>query len=213
MAVDPDVGGGVDRDKLPEGDFAGPHRSFPIVTPGDVSDAASSLGRAKGDHDSIKARIIAIAHRKGPEYVAQLPDAWQVKKAADAPAEAPVTEEPPQRYILAIAYQAGPDPRIVTGADGARDYFSPEELEHAAWAFMNGPREVGLYHEDGTVGHAVVVESYIHRGPAFDMGGTTVTTGAWLMGLILDELAWELYLTGHITGLSPQGTAKRRSTQ
>src|SRR6202034_3528133 len=31
--MDPDVGGGVDRDKIPAEDFAGKDRSFPIVTP------------------------------------------------------------------------------------------------------------------------------------------------------------------------------------
>lgn len=118
----------------------------------------------------------------------------------------------PQRFVLAIAYQAGPDPRIQTGADGGRDYFSPEELEAAAWGFMD-TREIGLYHEDGTEGHATVVESYIWRGDPWELGGTTVTTGSWLIGLILDPIAWQLYLDGHITGLSPQGTAKRRSPQ
>lgn len=120
----------------------------------------------------------------------------------------------PARYILAIAYLAGPDERIVTGADGNRDYFTEAELEKAAWAFMQGPREIGLYHEDGTEGHAAVVESYIERSPQpFELGGETVTPGSWLIGLILDDTAWSLYQAGHITGLSPQGQAKRRSAQ
>jgi hypothetical protein len=86
--MDPNVGGGVDRDKIPDDDFAGPHRSFPIVTPGDVSDAASSLGRAKTDQagrDEIKARIIEIAHRKGKDFVAQLPEAWKPTEKAEDP--------------------------------------------------------------------------------------------------------------------------------
>lgn len=72
--MDKAVGGGVDRDKIPAEDFAGPNRSFPIVTAGDVSDAASSLGRAKGDTAPIKAKIIAIAKRKG--FESSLPKAW-----------------------------------------------------------------------------------------------------------------------------------------
>jgi hypothetical protein len=76
--MDPDVGGGVDRDKVPASDFAGSGRSFPIVTPKDVRDASLSLGRARGqDTDQIKRRIISIAHRKGDAFVAQLPDAWK----------------------------------------------------------------------------------------------------------------------------------------
>jgi hypothetical protein len=77
--MDPNVGGGTDRDKIPAADFAGRNRSFPIVTPGDVSDAASSIGRAGSDNyssDQLKANIIRIARRKGPSFVAQLPDSW-----------------------------------------------------------------------------------------------------------------------------------------
>lgn len=77
--MDPDVGGGTDRDKIPAADFAGRDRSFPIVTPGDVSDAASSIGRAGDDNYSsaqLKSNIIRIARRKGPSFVAQLPDSW-----------------------------------------------------------------------------------------------------------------------------------------
>jgi predicted nucleic acid-binding Zn-ribbon protein len=78
--MDPAVGGGVDRDKIPAEDFAGANRSFPIVTPKDVHDAAESLGRAKGqDTEKIKRRIISIAQRKGDAYVAQLPDAWKTE--------------------------------------------------------------------------------------------------------------------------------------
>lgn len=93
--MDPNVGGGVDRDKIPAKDFAGKNRSFPIVTPGDVSDAASSIGRAGPDNytpDKLKARIIAIAQRKGPEFVSELPKKWRsemgkakAKKAKKAP--------------------------------------------------------------------------------------------------------------------------------
>lgn len=78
--MDPDVGGGVDRDKIPAADFAGRDRSFPIVKPGDVSDAASSIGRAGPDNfssDQLRENITRIAHRKGPSFVAELPDSWK----------------------------------------------------------------------------------------------------------------------------------------
>lgn len=61
---DPGVGGGVDRDKLPESDFAGPHRSFPIVSQADVSDALHLVGHADNP-DAVRARIRSIADRKG----------------------------------------------------------------------------------------------------------------------------------------------------
>lgn len=92
-SMDPNVGGGVDRDKIPGKDFAGKDRSFPIVKPGDVSDAAASIGRAGSDnYDSatLKANIIRIAQRKGPEFVAELPKKWrkemgQSQKSKKAP--------------------------------------------------------------------------------------------------------------------------------
>lgn len=62
---DPNVGGGVDRDKIPAEDFAGPDRSFPIVTKADVSDAFHSLGRTKHNKDAVRRKIISIAKRKG----------------------------------------------------------------------------------------------------------------------------------------------------
>lgn len=74
---DRDVGGGVDRDTVPAEDFAGPERSFPIVTPGDVPDAVSSLGRTKHDRAAIKRNIIRIAARKGAAFVDALPESWK----------------------------------------------------------------------------------------------------------------------------------------
>jgi hypothetical protein len=80
--VDPDVGGGVDRDALAAEDFIDPQgRRFPIHTPGDVSDAVSSYGRAKPliPLRKFRARLKAIARRKGPEFEAALPESWAGK--------------------------------------------------------------------------------------------------------------------------------------
>ncbi len=77
--MDPHVGGGVDRDKIPDSDFVDPdQRRFPIVTPKDVHDAPLSYGRADPlvPMDQFRERLTAIAHRKGPAFVAQLPDSW-----------------------------------------------------------------------------------------------------------------------------------------
>lgn len=61
---DPGVGGGVDRDKLDESDFAGPHRSFPIINQSDVSDALRLLHHADNPA-AVRSRIASIARRKG----------------------------------------------------------------------------------------------------------------------------------------------------
>ena len=88
---DPNVGGGVDRDKLPDSDFAGKHRSFPIVTPEDVSDALHSIGRAGPDNyspEKLKKRILAIARRKGfPIPESDKPGEKDTKGKADVPDE------------------------------------------------------------------------------------------------------------------------------
>jgi hypothetical protein len=120
-----------------------------------------------------------------------------------------------QRYVLGVAYQAGPDPRIAKGLDGGRDFFSEIELEKAAWSLMfNGPRS-GLFHIDGTDadgGAAQIVESYIYRNEQpWDLGdGIIVRKGDWLVGAILTPRAWDLYKAGKIGGFSPQGVARRR---
>jgi hypothetical protein len=93
---DPNVGGGVDRDKIPESDFAGRGRSFPITNQSDVSDALQSLGRAGKDNysrEKIRRNIIRIARRKGltvPESASKKP-----KKAKKADSTAEVNEAKP----------------------------------------------------------------------------------------------------------------------
>jgi hypothetical protein len=117
----------------------------------------------------------------------------------------------PQRYVLGIAYQAGQDPRIAKGQDGGRDFFTEAELEKAAWKFLQNGPQVGLFHLDGTEGAATVVESYIYRGPDWDLGdGIVAKAGDWLVGAVLSPKAWELHLAGKLNGWSPQGVARRR---
>jgi Putative phage serine protease XkdF len=115
------------------------------------------------------------------------------------------------RFVLGLAYQAGRDPRIKKGQDGGRDYFEPEELEKAAWSFLRGRQpKAGLFHAPGTLGHIDITESYIYRGPDWDVGnGLIVKAGDWVVGGILDEPTWALYKQGRITGWSPQGTGRR----
>jgi len=120
---------------------------------------------------------------------------------------------PEQQFILGLAYQAGQDPRIAKGADGARDFFSPEELEKACWSYLPGGAQVGLFHgPDDSIGHATVVESYVYRGPDWEQpDGTFIKAGDWLIGAICDDVAWALVKSGQVTGFSPQGQARRRT--
>ncbi len=136
-AVDKNVGGGVDRDKIPAADFAGKNRSFPIVTPQDVADAARSIGRAGADNYSsaeLKSRITRIAKRKGPEFVAKLPGAWQEASHGDEEMDADhekSTEKkkmPPMMQHSAVDFSSLPSdvvvlresPEILGEAKGAK---------------------------------------------------------------------------------------------
>jgi hypothetical protein len=119
-----------------------------------------------------------------------------------------------QRYVLGLAYAAGPDPLIKRGADGHRDYFTADELEKAARTFLRkGAMQVGIMHVDGTVGHAEVVESYIwpSEDPFIYKGEIVANKGDWLLGMLLDEQSWALVKSGQLTGFSPQGSGKRRT--
>lgn len=163
-----------------------------------------------------------------------------VTKAADiaplAAAEAPslVAKSDEQRFVLGIAYQAGPDPRIAKGADGGRDFFTEAELEKAAHSFMLSGQQHGMFHVDGTEGAARPVESSLYRNPvpwvvsddaavckalaelaaqAESVAGPDdliVRKGDWLLGAILDERPWQAYKAGRVNAWSPQGSARRR---
>jgi hypothetical protein len=53
-----------ERNALPDSEFSGPHRSFPIDTP---NRARNALGRASQFHPELKAQIRAKVHRKFPD--------------------------------------------------------------------------------------------------------------------------------------------------
>lgn len=78
----------AERDAMGADDFAGPDKSFPIKTSRDVRNAASLLHHAD-DPAAVKARIVAIAKRKG----LKLPKAW--RKGGSTTATEPLRFEQP----------------------------------------------------------------------------------------------------------------------
>jgi hypothetical protein len=120
-----------------------------------------------------------------------------------------------KRYTLGLAYPAL-RPDVARASDGYRDFVTPEVLEAAAWDWMAKHREINIHHQDGTTGHATVVESYIYRGPDWtvtspvDKSQVTIHNGDWMLGTIWDEITWPWVKAGVIRGWSPEGTAKRR---
>jgi hypothetical protein len=151
-----------------------------------------------------------------------------VAKSALEPEPLPVEvvkETAEQRYLLCVAWEPGKQDRIAKGVDGARDFMNEAEVEQAAWRLIAKHRGgvAGVAHasyfnpglEDE---HAVVVESYVYRGPDWALTNTggedvVIKSGTWLVGLQCDDYAWGLYKTGRVTGVSTQGAAKRRTVR
>jgi hypothetical protein len=77
---------GIKRSDLKNSDFLFPEtRSFPIVTPRDVPDAINNFGRMKGQmsYDAFLKKLYTMVKRKGPEFVAALPEATKQKLGVD----------------------------------------------------------------------------------------------------------------------------------
>jgi hypothetical protein len=122
-----------------------------------------------------------------------------------------IKAEEAQRYTLHCAYPANKCD-VSVAADGYRDFISPSALEKSAWDFIKSP-EVGLWHAEGTSGSGTVCESYIYRGPDWEIGtkGTyVVKAGDWMVGIIWSKETWPLVLQGKVNGVSMQGRAQRQ---
>jgi Putative phage serine protease XkdF len=135
------------------------------------------------------------------------------KLGADVALKA-VSMQPERQYTLALAYPANRADRAIA-ADGFRDFVAPDLLEQAAWAYMRKGAKVGLLHHKGTEGRGVVVESYIYRGPDWEVltpsgEKAMIKSGDWLLGTIWDNLAWRAIKSGKLTGMSPQAKVRRR---
>lgn len=121
---------------------------------------------------------------------------------------------PERRYTLALAYPAlRPDRGVAS--DGFRDFATPEAVEDAAWAYLRKGAAVGLWHARGTENSGTCVESYVYRGPDWqidspDGSQQVIKAGDWLVGVVWTPQAWDLIKSGRITGVSMQGTATRR---
>jgi len=91
--VDSHFGGRPDPEEIKSEDYVIPdERRFPITAPIDVHDAVHAWGSYRGvwTYEQFKARLTAIAERKGRNYVAALPASW--RKDMEGKAETPDEE-------------------------------------------------------------------------------------------------------------------------
>ena len=105
---------GKKRSELKDSDFLFPEtRSFPIVTPQDIPDAISNFGRMKGQmsYDAFLKKLYNMAKRKGPEFIAALPEASKEKlgikksKAEDGDfTKIETIEEDPETELMEYKY-------------------------------------------------------------------------------------------------------------
>lgn len=122
------------------------------------------------------------------------------------------TEE--RRFTLGVAYPAM-KADVARAADGHRDFVSPEVLEKTAWEWLAKSRDVNLFHQRETLGHFTPTESYIWRGPDWQVDSPVdgkpyvVKAGSWLLGGVWDELGWAYVKAGLVNGWSPEGGARR----
>ncbi|HET9622029.1 MAG TPA: XkdF-like putative serine protease domain-containing protein [Kofleriaceae bacterium] len=110
------------------------------------------------------------------------------------------TEE--ERYVLGIVLE----PETV---DAQNDVYSAVEVRDAAHRFLENFRNVGLMHQGHVNDKVKIIESYLSP-TSFDLGGTQVKKGTWLLAVhVLDDELWGLIKSGELTGLSMGGSARR----
>ena len=150
---------------------------------------------------------ITIDTGAGGAYAAKGAAKWDGRSLSGVLAKA----TPELQYTLVCVYPAD-RADVAVAADGHRDFASKEAVREAAWNFLRKGAKVGLHHADGTEGAGLTVESFLW--PADDWktpSGYVVKEGDWMGGIVWDDPAWELVKAGKITGVSMQGSARRRT--
>ena len=160
---------------------------------------------------TVDLQAVGVAARNLADTIAGNTGIW----SPDVAASLVVKAMPEQRFTLGVAYPAW---RADKGRalDGKRDYAPADVVEKTAWDWMAKSRRIGLHHGDyigspkgADEGHATVVESYIYRGPDWDLGDQLVKSGDWLLGLLWDTSGWDLVKRRLVDGMSVFGRATR----
>lgn len=141
-----------DREKIPDADFAGPDKSFPIVTQADVHDAARLIGHAD-DPEAVKRRVIAIAKRKG----FSLPDSWQTEDSGESEERAAL---PVEHVLTAPITRVDPDQRLVTvtaTSESVDSFGTVFDYDASKDAFVRWVGNVREMHQPKAVGTRVGV--------------------------------------------------------
>lgn len=98
--------------------------------------------------------------------------------------------------------------------DWQQDIVEPEELENAAYRFVELYREGGEMHERGGV--AVLIESIVfteEKMKAIGIPPGTLPVGWWIGFKVLDEEVWNKVKDGTYSMFSIEGEAKREEVE
>lgn len=94
--------------------------------------------------------------------------------------------------------------------DWQKDIIEPEDLEKAAYEFVELYREGGEMHERG--GAAILIESVVfteEKMQAMEIPAGTLPIGWWIGFKVLDEDVWEKVKDGTYSMFSIEGEAQR----
>jgi hypothetical protein len=96
--------------------------------------------------------------------------------------------------------------------DAHREFVSPEELERAAWAFLDQFRHLSVHHDGNVIGEARLRESAIaevgYRTKAITNGVVEVAVGDWVAACFWPDPIWARILKGEFNAYSLEGSAK-----
>ncbi len=146
-------------------------------------------------------------------------DGWDVEDERPVAVTVPEKLEAPPAFATTGRIIKGVDPgdeRFVLGivlepevVDAQGDIYSADEIAQAAHRFMEEFGGLGLMHRMRVDGQVKVLESYL--APLdFELGGTSVKKGTWLLGVrILADALWDQVKSGALTGFSIGGSARR----
>lgn len=128
-----------ERASMDESAFCGPHRSFPVTSQEDVTNAAHLIGHAENP-ESVKRCIIGKAHSHGWK----LPDSWQEeKKDDDGRASSPDPD------LLRAR-----DPGLVIRPDGSHDsYTGTHTHKHPSFGADGDDMHEHEHEHDGDANH------------------------------------------------------------
>lgn len=159
----------------------------------------------------------------------------QSEKARSVNAGPAESSGEPRETSTVSVVKSLPEKRIVYGVvldpyqvDLQNDWLPPAEIERTAHEFMKSSRVIGFEHKERARG-AQVVESFIELYPSTDdrenafkglphtatrrpFGNDVLHSGAWVLGVQLDDALWRKHQAGEIDAFSIGGFSVRSQT-